>query len=59
MGTLYYHTADQMRAYGRQCYEAAREDAATIAESFIDPEWPNDDQSVQCVNIACAIRSRK
>lgn len=34
------------------------EACAKEAEAAIDPEWPNDDQSVQAQNIAAAIRAK-
>jgi hypothetical protein len=34
----------------------ALEEAALIADGAIDPEWPNDDMSVQAQDIAAAIR---
>lgn len=34
----------------------ALEEAAAIAESKVDPEWPGDDLSVQAASIASAIR---
>ena len=36
----------------------AAEECAKEAEAAIDPEWPNDDQSVQAQNIAAAIRAK-
>jgi hypothetical protein len=32
-----HYTADQMRAYGLECYRAGMEKAATIAEAFENP----------------------
>jgi hypothetical protein len=48
-----YYTADQLLARDRQIVEAC----AQVAESFVDAEWPNDDQSVQASSIAAALRS--
>jgi hypothetical protein len=42
--------ADRIRA-------ATIERAADIAKSFIDPEWPGDDLSVQAKNIESGIRA--
>lgn len=34
-----------------------RERCAKIADAAVDPEWPNDDQSLQCKAIAAEIRA--
>ena len=34
------------------------DDLAKLADEMVDPEWPNDDQSVQAREIADAIRAK-
>lgn len=43
----------------RRVLAEERERCACVAESFVDPDWPNDDQSAQAKSIAASIREQR